>query len=203
MTAARIVIVAVLLPLAITGALILSAAATMNLFTSQGVTVAWAAVGMLEVTSLAGTLLWVLVSNPSLRRDAIVVTCGATGVALVAGVFAYGPVGAVAGVLLVALTHLASRAWREDWDAAEPSGQSLEFDPPQTVQDLVDTTTADPTPPAEDAAPVQEWSFDAAVAWAAREGAGARRIQTHTGLSEYKAKQAAAKAKKTHLRVAR
>lgn len=141
MTAARIVIVAVLLPLAIAGALVLSAAATMNLFSSQGVTVAWAAVGMLEVTSLAGTLLWVLVANPSLRRDAILVTCAATGVALVAGVFAYGPVGAVAGVLLVALTHLASRAWREPWaePRPEPVTESRTLpEQPRTVQDLVE-----------------------------------------------------------------
>ena len=54
---------------------------------------------------------------------------------------------------------------------------------PRTVADAVADTAPAP------------WSFDDAVAWATREGAGAKRIQSHTGLSEYKAKQAAAKAK--------
>lgn len=73
--------------------------------------------------------------------------------------------------------------------------QSQEFaaSEPRTVADAV----AD-TPPAG------PWSFDDAVAWATREGAGAKRIQSHTGLSEYKAKQAAGKAKAARaLRVAR
>lgn len=64
----------------------------------------------------------------------------------------------------------------------------------------VELTTEPMGPPAGD----EPWPFAAAVAWAAREGAGSKRIQSHTGLSEYKAKQAARDAKtQKQLRVAR
>ena len=112
--------------------------------------------------------------------------------------------GAVAGVLLVALTHLASRAWREPWaELEEPPAPVREpvpdAEPMRTVADLV-ATTPSPTPE-----PVTtEWSHETAVAWAARENAGAKRVMAHTGLSEYKAKKVAADAKAARaLRVAR
>lgn len=115
--ATRLIIVCALLPLAIAGALILSASSTMSLATSAGVSpqVAPAAVAMLEIVSLTGTLLWVLVANRSLRRDAVLATLAASLVSLVAGLHAYGLFGAVAPVALVGTVHLASRAWREDW----------------------------------------------------------------------------------------
>ena len=54
------------------------------------------------------------------------------------------------------------------------------------------------------AAEPEGWSHEAAVAWAAREGAGAKRVMSHTGLSEYRAKKVAADAKAAReLRVAR
>lgn len=143
MRAARIVIVAGLLPVAIVGALVLSASATIDLATSHGVPtrIAPAAVAMLEIASLAGTLMWVLVARWSLRRDAIVATLSATGVALVAGVHAYGWFGAVGAVALVVIVHLASRAWREPWaePRPEPVTESRTLpEQPRTVQDLVE-----------------------------------------------------------------
>lgn len=68
----------------------------------------------------------------------------------------------------------------------------VEPEQPRTVADAV----ADSSPTA--------WTFDDAVAWAVREGAGAKRIQSHTGLSEHHSKRAAAEAKtRRGLRVAR
>lgn len=207
MNAARIVIVAVLLPLGITGALVLSAGATIHLFASRGVPVAWAAVGMLEVTSLAGTLLWVLVENRSLRRDAILVTCGATGVVLIAGVVAYGPVGAVPGALLVVLTHVASKAWREPWtqvtDRTLPSGAGepvLDDNPSDETTDKPDgpEPARHGEPPAASTTTVG--SFDDAVQWAVGElragrTAGWKRISNHSGLAESPSRRASARAK--------
>lgn len=84
---------------------------------------------------------------------------------------------------------------REPVPQSEPLPEPVVEAPPvepRTVADVV----AETSPAA--------WSFDDAVAWAAREGAGAKRIQAHTGLSEYKAKQAAKQAKEPPgLRVAR
>lgn len=143
MTAARHLIVCLLLPLAVAGALVLSASATIDLATSHGVpaTIAPAAVAMLEIASLAGTLMWVLVARWSLRRDAIIATLAATGVALMAGVHAYGWFGAVGAVALVVIVHLASRAWREPWTESPPEplteSDTLPAEP-RTVQDLVD-----------------------------------------------------------------
>lgn len=140
----RLVIVAGLLPLAIAGALVLSASATIDLATTQGVppAIAPAAVGMLEVASLAGTLMWVLVARRSLRRDAIIVTLAATGVALVAGLHSYGWFGAVGPLALVGTVHLASRAWREPWAEEKPIPDLA----PRTVADLVATTAAPVAP---------------------------------------------------------
>lgn len=144
----RLVLTGLLLPLAIIGALVLSASATVDLFTSQGVdeSIVWAAVLMVEVTVLAGTLLWLLVERRSLRRDARLVTLGATAVTLVAGLVAYGPVGAVAGVFAVAVTHLASRAWREPWND-EPVARPARA---ATVAELVQ---ARPAPARQDTPP--------------------------------------------------
>lgn len=172
MKTARGLIVWILLPVAIAGALVVSASATITLLTSQGVAPAVAPFGvlMLEVASLAGTLLWVLVGNRSLRRDAVLTTMAATAVAVVAGVVAYGPVGAVGGIMLVAVVHLASRAWRETW-AAAPALADGQLDTevatdgqegPHTVADLVLQQSAtvgeelpaepEPTPEPESAA---------------------------------------------------
>jgi hypothetical protein len=142
---ARAIIVWALLPLAIAGALTLSAAATIGLAEAAGVppTISPAAVGMLEVVSLTGTLLWVFVGNGSLRRDAVLATVAASLVSLVAGFHAYGLFGAVAPLALVGVVHLASRAWREPW------GEDTE--PAEPVVD--DAPVAEPDEPA-DPAPV-------------------------------------------------
>lgn len=191
MKTAQKLIVWALLPLAIVGALVMSASATIDLFTSQGVSdrIAWAAVLMLEVTALAGTLLWVLVARRSLRRDAVLVTVCATGVALVAGVYVYGPVGAVAGVLLVLLTHLASRAWREDWADDPVDGEA---DLRLTVQDLVDAQ-----PDLEEPAPVRTLTVardpEDAQLRRARElvgqGAGRPTLRRELGVTDHRARQ--------------
>lgn len=145
MTRWKIVLVGALLPLAIAAALILSATATTGLATRSGVTtsIAWATPLMLEIVSLVGTLLWVLVRRRSLRRDAIAVTLAASAVALVAGLAAYGLFGLIAPCALVATVHLASRAWREDWD---DDAQPATSEPP-TVADLVAADAAPAGPP--------------------------------------------------------
>lgn len=193
----RLVIVGVLLPLAIIGALILSASATVELATSQGVPpqIAPAAVGMLEVASLAGTLMWVLVARRSLRRDAVVVTLAATGVALIAGLHAYGWFGAVGALALVGTVHLASRAWREPW--TEPHQPPRPTPRPATVADLVAHHPQEPAAPARtvpDAhAPGDEQLQRAREL--VEQGAGRPTLKRELGVTDHRARQILAEVK--------
>lgn len=193
MTAARAVIVWLLLPAAIVGALVLSASATIDLATSHGVpaTIAPAAVAMIEIASLAGTLMWVLVARWSLRRDAIAATIAATTVALVAGVHAYGWFGAVGAVALVIIVHLASRAWREDWSDTEPADDAR-----ATVADLVASrelhTEGEGSPrlAAPDVPGVEPGTVTAAVELLEREPAiGRPRMITELGVTDHQARK--------------
>lgn len=108
-------VVWVLLPLAIVGAGVLSATATLALARDAGVSPAVSPflVFMVEVVSLAATLLAIFSTVSKLRIRAMVLVVGATLVALVAGWRHYGGVGLLAGVFLVFLIHLASEAWLE------------------------------------------------------------------------------------------
>lgn len=203
--ATRLIIVCALLPLAITGALALSASSTMSLATSAGVSprAAPAAVAMLEIVSLTGTLLWVLVANRSLRRDAVLATLAASLVSLVAGLQAYGLFGAVAPVALVGTVHLASRAWREDWSSASSPASAGDADkaaPPQpvTVQDYLDTQ-----PNLEEPAPVRALTVardpENEQLQRARElvkqGVGRPTLKRELGVTDHRARQILAEVK--------
>lgn len=100
---------------------------------------------------------------------------------------------ALAFELLIGVVRRDAPPALEIQDPVVDEPEPVERVEPRTVADAV--ADGSPTP----------WSFDDAVAWAAREGAGAKRIQAHTGLSEYRAKKAAAEAKKAppRMRVAR
>lgn len=146
---------------------------------------------------------------------------GAGMVATIAANLAAAPIdpsswGATVGALAVALWPPVTVMLTLELGAVSLEAIRRWDSPPPTVEVL---TQSDPLPePVIEAPPVEPrtvadvvaetsptaWSFDDAVAWAAREGAGAKRIQAHTGLSEYKAKQAAKQAKEPPgLRVAR
>ncbi|MDN5919374.1 MAG: hypothetical protein L0I76_30470 [Pseudonocardia sp.] len=198
MKTARVVIVAVLLPLAIAGALVLSASATIDLATSWRVPVqiAPAAVAMLEIVSLAGTLLWVLVGSRSLRRDAVVATLAASLVSLVAGVHAYGLFGPVAPLALVGVVHLASRAWREDW-AAEPVVADEDADSP--ADEPVPAPDVDEAEPGTVLALVREREQESPLIDRARElvaaGVGRGRLARELQINEHEARKLLAEVK--------
>lgn len=207
MNPARKVIVWLLLPLAILGTLVLSASATIDLAASHGVpaSIAPAAVAMLEIVALAGTLMWVLVERWSLRRDAIITTIAATGVALIAGVHAYGWFGAVFPVFLVAIVHNASRAWREPWteDQREPLTESQTLPAPRTVQDLVDTQPSTESEEFTEPAPVRALAVarspEDEQLQRARElvgrGAGRPTLKRELGVTDHRARQILAEVK--------
>jgi len=111
----RVIVVALLLPLGILGALALSAAATIELAGAQNVPVDVrpAAVAMLEVVSAAGTLLAIFARTGRLRNRAMAGVVAASIVSLIAGLLAYGLFGLVAPILLVWLVHLAAEAYQE------------------------------------------------------------------------------------------
>lgn len=141
----RLVVVRLLLPLGILGALALSAAATIDLARRQGVAVEVqpAAVAMLEIVSTAGTLLAIFATSDRLRARALVALSAASGVSLVAGVSAYGWFGAVAPLGLVGLVHLAAEAWQEERaDRAGSSTTSTTSATTSTAQ-VVDSLTSE------------------------------------------------------------
>lgn len=111
----RLVVVGALLPLGILGALALSAAATISKVARHGVpgVVQPAAVAMLEVVSIAATLLAIFATTKRLRDRAMAVLIATSAVQLFAGWSAYGWVGLIAPALAVALVHLAAEAWQE------------------------------------------------------------------------------------------
>lgn len=108
-------VVWVLLPLAILGTGVVSASATLLLFARHDVPtdVRPFGLGMVEVVSLAGTLLAIFSTEAGLRGRGMVAVVATGAVAVVGGWQAYGWVGALANVFLVGLVHLASEAWLE------------------------------------------------------------------------------------------
>lgn len=135
-----LVVVRGLLPLGILGALTLSAAATVALARGQGMTdlVPYAAVAMLEVTSVAGTLLAIFGLTGRLRDRALVAVGVVAAVQLVAGWTAYGWFGVVGPVLLVYLVHLAAEAWQEDRGAAPVAVVASVVEPVDEVDQATD-----------------------------------------------------------------
>lgn len=122
-------------------------------------------------------------------------TVGALAVAL------WPPVTVMLTLELGAISLEAIRRWDSPTATAEPLTQSEVLTESHT---LPETEPAAPRTVAEAVAESSAWTFDDAVAWAVREGAGAKRIQSHTGLSEHHSKRAAAEAKtRRGLRVAR
>lgn len=109
------VVVVVLLPLAVVGSAVLSGAGTLALFANAGFPeqVQPFGLGMVEVLSLAGTLLRVFAVGEKLRRDALVAVLGSTAVSMVGGFALAGWVGLLAGIALVGLVHLAAESWLE------------------------------------------------------------------------------------------
>lgn len=144
MTRARRAPIAILLCLAVAGALVLSASSTIHQAAVSRVPVGapqWAAVALLEVVSVLGTLL--AVTRPDLRWRAMGAVAGAALVTLVAGWNAYGAMGLVAPLGLVYAVDLAAAAWRDPKPATgEPAVQdtvtptavdSIEWGPADTV----------------------------------------------------------------------
>jgi hypothetical protein len=134
-----------LLPLAIVGAGVLSATATLALARDAGVSPAVSPflVFMVEVVSLAATLLAIFSTVSKLRIRAMVLVVGATLVALVAGWRHYGGVGLLAGVFLVFLIHLASEAWLELRDRKR---QDVEAEAARADTELIPVARAEATP---------------------------------------------------------
>lgn len=111
----RLVVVGLLLPLGILGALALSAAATVALADRNHVPIEVqpAAVGMVEIVSIAGTLLAIFGSWKSTRNRGMIAVVGLGFVQLVAGAKAYGWFGLIAPIAAVYLVHLAAEAYQE------------------------------------------------------------------------------------------
>lgn len=136
----------VLVAVAIVCALALSASSTVALAAGAGVP-GWAhpaAVGLLEVASVAGT--WIWMTDARLRAEAAAVVLVASAVTGVGGVIAYGWFGVVAPLGLVITVHLMARAWSEPGPdrSAEP-GPAAQLDvvaepepdaPTETAPDL-------------------------------------------------------------------
>lgn len=104
----------VLVLLAIVCALALSASSTVELAARVAVP-GWAhpaAVGLLEVASVAGT--WIWLTEPRLRAEAAAVVALASVVTGIGGVLAYGAFGVVAPLGLIVTVHLMARAWQTD-----------------------------------------------------------------------------------------
>lgn len=144
----RLFVVAVLLPSGIVGALVLSALATMDKAARHGVPVGVQpfAVAMLEVVSIAGTLLAIFAGTVRLRRHAMGAVVGASVVSLVAGWSAFGWFGALGPLSLVYLVHLAVGAWQEL--RTERRAQTVVDQPAPAVPDV---PVVAPAPPAAEA----------------------------------------------------
>lgn len=159
---ALLVVVALLLPFGIVGALFLSGSSTIAKASFHGVPggVLWAAVAMLEIVSLAGTVTWVFARTLELRDAGRWATIAAGGVTAVAGWSAYGWFGLVGPSFAVGLVHLASLAYRElrtiprSSKAVVPAvvvsekGEEVPVEEPTTGTDQSDqdTTTDDQAP---------------------------------------------------------
>lgn len=120
------VVVWLLLPLAIVGAGVLSASATLALAARYHVPadVSPFLIAMVEVVSLAATLLAIFSVEARLRRQAMALIIAATAVAMIAGWQRYDWVGLLAGVFMVFLLHLASKAWLELRERQAPPAAS-------------------------------------------------------------------------------
>lgn len=126
-------------------------------------------------------------------------TVGALAVAL------WPPVTVMLTLELGAISLEAIRRWDSPAPTVEPLTQSEVLTESHTLPPSAEVAPpVEPRTVAEAVAESTAWTFDDAVAWAVREGAGAKRIQSHTGLSEHHSKRAAAEAKtRRGLRVAR
>lgn len=166
---------------------------------------AWLLPVCVDVGAAVATALWLATDAPQVARDyarvlalvSLVASVAANGLSHGLSAYQLAPpwwvvvlVSAVPAAVLGACVHLVVLA-----------RQQREPEPVIVAQPAASPAAEPPEPEVE--APAG-WTFEAAVAWAARENAGAKRIQAHTGLSEYKSKKAAAEAKATRgLRVAR
>lgn len=113
-------------------------------------------VGMLELTTVVGTILWIL-ARGFLRAQAIVTVVGSAFVTLLAGVHSYGPLGAVAPVGSVLVIHLVAAAWKQvrraaGQDADDSAGQQ-EPPPVPAVIPAAAAPQDDPAPSQEDTGP--------------------------------------------------
>jgi len=111
-TAARKTLIA-LLALIGAGALALSASSTLQLATQAGVQhVQVAAIAVLELSSIVGTVMWLRTTTTRGRVEAAALVVGASLVAAVGGLGAYGLFGLVGPAFLVWSVHVASGEWR-------------------------------------------------------------------------------------------
>jgi len=106
------------------GALALSASSTLQLASKAGVeNVQVAAIAVLELSSIVGTIMWLRAASTRARIESAVLVVGASAVAAVGGLGAYGLFGLVGPAFLVASVHVASQEWRPATTVVTPQAE--------------------------------------------------------------------------------